>query len=133
MPQPVGEQAVEELIRVVEALKEKRGHWYTLGIPINHYYSYEEQLQAIDRLGDSRSPRALEYLTRASEVLVNTKDQGRGMSTTYIWHPNLKGALGRAFSRTCGATYAHAPNPDERRLSEAVSKLRRSLSIKEIK
>lgn len=64
----LSEQEVQELIRIADhGVKERRGYWYTLGIPIRHRYNLDEQVTAIERLGYSRNPTALEYLLKLAE------------------------------------------------------------------
>src|SRR3989344_4041777 len=78
---------VEKLIKIADAnIKEWKRNWYTLFIPIPRRYNLEEQLEAIERLGNSESEKALEYLSNLSE-------KSYYKYTRYYSHINLKGEL----------------------------------------
>jgi len=97
MTDRLSDQEVSELIQIVELkhIKKREAHWYTLGIPVNHYYSLDDQLNAIKVLGESKSPKALEYISNLNlnkqvDNGVNTDEDGGGRArfdTIYPYAP----------------------------------------------
>lgn len=90
------DEDVDNDIKIATGLKERKRHWYTFGIKIQHYYSLKEQLDAIERLGDYANPRVLSFLERINESWVeygsdNTRDLRPAMSGPY--YSNTKGNL----------------------------------------
>mgnify|MGYP001604007811 FL=1 len=71
----MSDEEVERLINIADSVViERRRHWDTLGFPISHHYTLDEQLSAIRSLGNSVNPIALEYLRKlATENLVGLK------------------------------------------------------------
>jgi len=111
MVEKLDDLQVLSLIRVADGeVKERRAHWYTLGIPVNHYYDCDEQLNAIRELRTSRNLRAEEYLRRlpvTQVILEGPGGSGRGHGpdtpineddyTEKTVFPNVKGKLKRRF------------------------------------
>lgn len=93
MAEPLSDQEVQELIRIADSgVKERRGHWYTLGIPINHHYELREQLDAIEKLGLSQNQLALGYLRELNKKSESERYDGSACYT-YTFYPNAKGEL----------------------------------------
>ena len=65
-------------------VKEKKKDWYTFGIPVNHFYTLDDQLSAIKRLGSSANHTAHDFLRRLNET---RKRWGE------VMYPNTKGSL----------------------------------------
>jgi len=85
---------VRELIRIADGgVKERRAHWYTLWISINHYYELFEQLRAIETLGNSRNRLALDYVRRLSETDRLDSEYGPCVTKDSTTHPHAQGGL----------------------------------------
>jgi hypothetical protein len=136
----LSDEQVGELIRAADAgIKERKRHWYTLGIKIAHRYGLHEQLEAIRSLGKSSNPRALEYLRRLNEFREEivqpgdapVDDQYRNYGErTY---PNARGELRWALLTITWANSAASRQPGDgdptacRTLEAAVAELEASL------
>ena len=141
MVNSLSDQEVQELIKITEGcLKEKRGHWYTLGIPIETHYSLNEQLDAVRKLSLSGNRVALNYLSRLNlneqvDNGCNTSWDGYGDTCYDTVYPNAEGELKDVLeSRMVGgytspAKYQNHPRQEETReiLHESLSKLEASL------
>ncbi|MEN9626247.1 MAG: hypothetical protein RL557_575 [archaeon] len=101
---PLSDEEVDSLVYIADAgVKERRGHWYTLGIPINHHYGLEDQLEAIRTLGESRNKKALKYLEKLAEAgnemihigghILHPNDPPEGENYYFKVFPNAKGQL----------------------------------------
>ena len=141
----LSDQDVRELIRIAEGgLKERRGYWYTLGIKINHYFSLDEQLEAIQKLGLSKNITALDYLRKLN--VQETRENGYQDAPDDNWaspcydelYPNAKGLLQevlesriRQHREALGGIglYNNSPRMHDTRsvISQALSKLEESL------
>ena len=119
MADGLSDEQVRELIHITYGgIKERRAHWYTLGIPIDHYYTTDEQLAAIRRLSISGNPIAWEYLKRMPVTHVVLDDpgieHGRGPDTPIneddynedIVFPNAKGELSSRITYSLGESGA---------------------------
>lgn len=81
------DREVDRLIYIVDdGVKERSGHWYTLGIPVNHRYSRKEKLGTIEQLGESGSNSALGYLK--SLIHEDVKYEG-GRAFRSIYHREI--------------------------------------------
>ncbi len=104
MNKSLSDQEVQELIRIADSgVKEWRGHWYTLGIPIPYYFDLNEQLYAINKLGKSGNSKALEFLTKiysSEEWRVEGDPSQSDADYGGTRYPNAQGELASKLSST---------------------------------
>ncbi|VVB77906.1 Uncharacterised protein [uncultured archaeon] len=127
---------VEKLIHIANGdLKETRGHWYTLGFKVDHYYSLDEQLNAIMQLGLSKSSTALDYLRNLN--LEEKRENGYYTDGDINWgdpcydevYPNAKGYLREVLdSKIRGDSYGCGKYNNSSRMIEAREILSKALS-----
>ncbi|MDO8517469.1 MAG: hypothetical protein Q7S33_05085 [Nanoarchaeota archaeon] len=132
----LSDQEVQGLIKIIDG--ELKGHWYTLGIKINHYSRLSKQLTTVKKLGLSKNKIALDYLDKLNlheEVDNNRRtDYSFGDICYDTIYPNATGKLKAVLeSRMEGgmvssATYPFIPRQYEARslLTEALSTLKES-------
>lgn len=132
-------QEIQGLISILEGgLKERRRHWYTLGIKISHYYDLDEQLDAIRQLSLSGSNLSLDYLKKIAEKKEWYTAKSSLGHVSHSCHPYAKGVLGAVLhsSQEYFDGYGNPSDKDPRRgtvlivLSEAISRLESSLNSK---
>jgi len=101
MDDRLSDQEVKQLKKITEGgVKGKRGHWYTLGIRVEYYHGFEEQLDAIKKLGDSKDKEVLAYIKLLEETTENTTYNRWVWNNTTYHHPNVKGELSHILDHT---------------------------------
>ena len=127
---------IADLVKIADgSVKERRRHWYTLGIPVNHRYTLDEQMDAIKQLGRSGSYEALDYL----EDIVQPRDRvyhtGLDRDQVERTHPFASGQLhktlrkdGTYYLRSCQFEWDESSLYDKTVavIQEAVDQLRLS-------
>ncbi len=113
--EPLSPEQVSDLIRIADArIKEWRGSWYTFGIPVPRRFTLEEQLEAVQHLGTSRTAAAFEYLSRLLDPVherVSMDPAQGGGDYGGTEYPNARGKLRRRLSSSWVATYGPADAP----------------------
>lgn len=123
----LSDSEVNELIIIADAkIKEWKGSWYTLFIPIPKRYNLEEQLEAIEKLGNSENERALAYI---SSLLKISSSYDEYLAISHYCHINLKGNLKRKLDRSINSISRFGYNETTQKIKSAISKLEESLSI----
>ena len=104
---PLSDEAVDRLIRIVNSdTKLYRRHWYFFWIPIAYEYCLDEQLEALEILGQSRNLKALDYvekLSKTEDLGYNERGSCGDADEIYIVHPHAHGKLAEAL---CSASPA---------------------------
>jgi hypothetical protein len=102
MQEQMSEQEVHQLIEVADGggIQTRKG-CSALWLPIRYHANLDDQLTAVRRLGSSRSPLALEYLSRLNqEASEYMPAPGAPSETgTRTWHPHAKGDLSTVLYR----------------------------------
>lgn len=99
-------ESVEALKYVADGnLRTQQRHWYTLGIKVDHYFRFNDQLTAIEALGETGHRQALDYLKSLLEERETDSGMvhiGHGSSDDFhgdpihrFTYPNVKGDLGK--------------------------------------
>ncbi|MDP2926040.1 MAG: hypothetical protein Q8N99_06720 [Nanoarchaeota archaeon] len=122
-------------------VKERKRYWYTLGIKINHYYSLDEQLDAIRQLGLSGNPIALDYLNKLNfneRVKNEVEEHWQSCDNKLLYnlvYPNANGKIKRVLRLNVvwgdfsPPRFTEHSRRNEARgvLNEAISELEKSL------
>lgn len=134
----LSDEEVTDLIQIAKGgLKPKKRYWYTLGIPVpifQRYYTLDEQLDAIRKLGESRSRTAKDQLKELVKIErediydnpSNLRKKLVGFRDNFVNVGYLKSVLD--VSCVPGDWYFHPRHPEAMNvLCKALSKLEESV------
>jgi hypothetical protein len=114
---------IAELFQIIEGRRRSpRRQWYTVGLALSHSVTLNEQLEAIQELGESANEQALSFLeriVREESDTENWRDPGASHCKWAVLYPNAKGPLKVALEYSGMDGWDHAAGPASGEVSQS--------------